>query len=417
MDSHDTRDGSARAEQTAGENVFERWLGGDHTALDALRLSSPYGEREEKDGEERAGRSEAEPGTDEPSLYLESSQKYCAPKPGDTVPAQHIETHCEIHSCKCKTRFCKHCCTGMGLRLYHKILPVVATFTHLQMWTFTIDPTLFDSSEEAYLYVRDRRAISLLIGKLFKLGHLHTRRFFSVLEWQKNGMVHYHVLLDARFIPFSVVRDIWNTNRPKCAGPVEGERPGFGSIQFSPDLHCFDSPEHAAHYACKYLIKHPSHGYPRWVLDFQGTIRRYATSRGFFPEEEKDATEEKAISPKVRKDKGPQHRDDCFCPECRGDEPERTNRKRSTLRQRIAKCKDDAVVLEVRETILPDGEVIETKRFMRNLNAPFWLVEKLLNQKAEGSKPLHATRKELAQLETALRQCGRRKGTRERGQA
>lgn len=363
MEDHDNSDPPARAGHFDAQNAFQRWLKGDDAALNARRLSEPYG-----------GGDDDDPGPS-PAPYLESKPNYCPEGKLDQSKANQAEPFdrfYEVHPCRCKSRFCPHCCVGLGIKLKKKLAPILTTFTHLQMWTFTIDPELFTSPEQAFDYVKQRRAISRVINRLQELGHLHTKRYFYVVEWQKNGMPHFHVLLDTSRIPFEVVCDLWNAYRPDWAGPVQGERPAFGSVRFSASRD-FTSPEHAANYACKYLIKHPADGYPDWVLDSERRIRRYETSRGFWGNE-KPKVEEVDLWEREEATSNAQlaHLPECFCEVCRGDElPMPPEKKPTTIRQRISKCKEDAVLLLVSQHILPDGEIVEEKQFVRNLSVPF----------------------------------------------
>jgi len=388
MSTKDTRDCCACADQKCVHGVRAGSVSSCSSAMP-------------RDGEERVGRSEATPGPDDPSLYLESRQKYCPQEDRNSGAAQEFDSYVEIHPCRCKSRFCKHCCEFLGDQLRKKLIPVLSTFRNIQMWTFTIDPKLFDSPEQAFRYAKQRRAVSRTINRLHALGYLESNRWFCVVEWQKNGMPHFHVLLDSVSIPFNIVCDIWNAFRPDWAGPVQGTRPGFGSIRFSALQHNFDGPEHAAFYACKYLTKHPKCGYPSWVLDFKGRIRRYETSRGFWGDSQAKVAIEERETPAKKVVKKVKHLDDCFCAECRGDEPVK-KRPQSTIRERIQKCRDDAVALRVTQTLLPGGELFESKDYVQNLNAPFWKVARLLGQKTPKSGPLVLTQKELERLEVRL---------------
>ncbi|MEX0791959.1 MAG: hypothetical protein WD045_02400 [Pirellulaceae bacterium] len=294
---------------------------------------------------------------------------------------------------------------GLGIKLFNRLKLILMTFTGLQMWTFTIDPKLFRSHEEAYWYVKKGRCLNDLIAKLHKAGHLHSKRYFCVVEWHKNGGAHFHVLLDARFVPFQLVCDLWNANRPKWAGPVEGKRPGFGSIRFSAEKHVFFEPEHAAHYACKYLIGQPKNGFPTWVLDSTKRIRMFSTSQGFWgdttPKLEKESTKAK---PKVPQS----HLEDCFCAECRGDEEPGSDDKppASTIRERLKRCRKEAVVLRVTSYIKPDGQVIEEREFVRKVEVPYATVLAALGKTIKECPFLEITPSDLEAIETAYIMSG-----------
>ena len=155
------------------------------------------------------------------------------------------------------------------------------------MWTFTIDPTLFSSAAAAYRHVQEGRCIGEWVRSMWKAGYLHSRRYFCVVEWQMGKgeqagtlMAHYHFLLDADYIPHDDGQSRWDLFRPASAGPIEPGRPGFGWAFVSGVE--FATREHAAHYACKYLLKQPEKGFPDWVLDSHGEVKRYWTSKGFY---------------------------------------------------------------------------------------------------------------------------------------
>ena len=100
------------------------------------------------------------------------------------------------------------------------------------MWTLTVDPTLFDSPEIAFRHVRKKHSIAELVRALKKAEYLISKRYFYVLEWQKKTeMPHWHLLLETKHVPFDLVCEIRNRNRPKELRPVEGDRPGFGSVR------------------------------------------------------------------------------------------------------------------------------------------------------------------------------------------
>jgi hypothetical protein len=291
-----------------------------------------------------------------PPDYLESVRKHCGRE-------EEKEECYEVAACGCRSRFCAHCCVGRGLSLRERLIPVLCTFTGLQMWTFTVDPKLFSSPKRAFDYVRANRCISETIRQLRRKGFLHSARYFAVVEWQMGEgnekgteMAHWHVLLDASYIPFDVVCEIWNRFRPDGAGPVEGDRPGFGSVRFS--VREFDGPRHAASYACKYVIKHPEKGFPAWVLD-SCDIHRFSTSRGFWSKACDDSEEVEANQAAV------------------DDEPEElqsaatVEKVRTSIRERLAQCGEKSVVVKVVECMDEEtGELKEQRQFVCRLSVP-----------------------------------------------
>jgi hypothetical protein len=232
----------------------------------------------------------------------------------------------------------------MGQKLRERLLLILQTFAGLQMWSFTVDPTLFPSPKAAYLYMRERRCISRTVQDLWRAGYLRSRRYFCVVEWQRETrQAHFHVLLDTTYIPWAVVLQSWDKHRPKTAGPVVGGRPAFGTVVFSSQKTPFASPLHAARYATKYLTKVPEHGFPAWVLEMGADtrVRRYSTSRGFWGEKTKQSSGE-------------------------------SNReiKPVTYRQRIETCGGSVDVFEVRESVdYETGEVLTKRAWVGELAA------------------------------------------------
>jgi hypothetical protein len=210
------------------------------------------------------------------------------------------------------------------------------TFSGLLLATLTVDPTLFPDPKSAYLYIRERRCIARAVQDLSRWGYLKSRRYFYVVEWQKKTeQVHFHVLLDAWFIPFDRLLQSWSKHRPKGAGPVVGDRPAFGTVLISVP-HFKGGPAHAARYVTKYLTKIPEHGFPQWVLRMgeDTRIRRYSASRGFWgtvSERRDEASIERKCEPK-------------------------------TYAERIQACGSSVNVFEVRETVDRETGEIQVKR-------------------------------------------------------
>ena len=190
----------------------------------------------------------------------------------------------EIVKCRCDCWFCSDCSLVKGLVLRADLVPILDTFSGLLMVSLTVDPELFPSPRDAYLYMTKRRCVGRLMQALRRGEWLHSSRYFYVLEWQeRTEQAHFHVLLDSSFVPFEGLLGAWSKNRPRWAGPVMGDRPPFGTAWISQPRFS-GGPLHAARYATKYLIKPPAGGFPEWVLGMgkDHRIRRYSTSRPFW---------------------------------------------------------------------------------------------------------------------------------------
>lgn len=232
----------------------------------------------------------------------------------------------------------------MGYNLRARLIPILQTFDGLIMASLTVDPELFTDPQTAYLYTMDKRCISVTTQDLDRWNHLNTRRYFYVVEWQKNTeQAHYHILYDSSYIPWDSLLYSWSKHRPPEAGPVIGKRPAFGTVIFSAPK--FADPIHAAKYATKYLIKHPEHGFPKWVLAMGADkrIRRYGTGRPFWNNPKKFKTEPKNT---------------------------RKNRRLS-YKERISQCGDSVNIFEINNFIdLETGEIKTIRNWKGNMDVP-----------------------------------------------
>lgn len=188
-----------------------------------------------------------------------------------------------LSACRCDCWYCPDCCRSKGYRLRQELIGVVKTFAATMMLTLTVDPEIFASPKAAYLYLRKKRGIARLVRSLHKAGYLHSPRYFCVVEFQRETEhAHYHLLIDASYVPKSAIDSAWSKLRPRSAGPVAVNRPAFGVTRFS--KRDFESPEHAALYATKYLIKTPDYGWPPWVTSMgsEKRVPRYQASKGLW---------------------------------------------------------------------------------------------------------------------------------------
>lgn len=225
-----------------------------------------------------------------PSAYLEQSSN---------TPATGVEQWNEIRrtrkvkiaACGCRSWFCVECCQIMGYRLRVDLIEAVQRlgWTHPMMLTFTLDPEVFGDPRKGFDYCRrpKKNAISRTVERLFRRGFLLSRHYCWVIELQDNGWPHWHVLVDASFIPFDELAAAWNENLdgedgyPTWQERVALGRPGLGSVKFS--KRDFRSVDHAIMYVTKYLVKPPKHPWPEWVKGMSGrALRRYDHSKGFF---------------------------------------------------------------------------------------------------------------------------------------
>lgn len=242
-----------------------------------------------------------------------------------------------VVGCSCRSRFCATCCTGRGYELRRRVQEksFFRDCEKLTMWTLTIDPKLFASPEAAYRYCREKRVISRWVAKLFKAGHLESKHYFCAIEWQQNTeMVHFHVLLNAHFIPWDVGIRAWGSFRPKDAGEWDSVAgPEFGSCQFSDGARAAGSATYFLNYVTKYILKMPSYGFPAWVMNSRMNIPRYQCSRGFWLDKAAPSREPETKRPRVAK----------------------------TIAERVAACRQKAVVLQKVRWFTESGQQVQER--------------------------------------------------------
>jgi len=172
--------------------------------------------------------------------------------------------------CGCRSWFCERCAIAKGIEVRSRLQARIEGFTDVLLLTLTLDPKEFKGPLAAWRAVKRGRWISRVMRDLFrsKLAR-KASGYFYVVEWQGNGMPHYHILVDARFIPHKILAAI-------------SARIGFGFVFIS--KRDFGSKRHAANYATKYLTKRPKHAYPAWVMNRGKSeqVRRYDVSKGFW---------------------------------------------------------------------------------------------------------------------------------------
>lgn len=121
------------------------------------------------------------------------------------------------------------------------------------MVTLTVDPKRFKTPVEAYGYVKEGRYIARLLD-LLKVG-----LWVYVLEFQKNGWPHWHVMLDLAATESGWVdlKKAWILWRDKWQ---------IGGLKMSAER-TSQTVEVLLRYLTKYLLKVPVGGYPAWVLE------------------------------------------------------------------------------------------------------------------------------------------------------
>lgn len=244
---------------------------------------------------------------------------------------------------RCGCRLCRECGSMLGRKLRGRLHEKAALFKSPRMLSLTVDlkGTItgkgFASGEEAHRYVTAGRFIAKLMSKL------GIRVWVWVLEFQRNGNPHWHVLFDAselvggRFdydAAWRWWRDRWQVGGWKASGKADE----------------FKSPEHALNYITKYVVKEPESGYPDWVWDVERRAVRFVGAS-------------KAVGRLVRaEDPADVDQGEEVEQEDQGEESE-SERKVLTYRQRVGLCHRSVKAL--RHRLSADG--VESWEFVGGL--------------------------------------------------
>jgi len=272
----------------------------------------------------------------------------------DQPGAPAIHESYEIRPVRCKSWFCPECAKLMGYMVRRKMTEALASWKGLLMITLTIDPSLFDSAQAAYEWVRGKHGLGVFVRTLKRHGFT-TGRYAWFLEFQKNGWPHWHVLIEADYIPHHEIESAWGRLRPPGI-EMMADRPPFGFVSVQGSK--FKSASHAANYATKYLIKEPRYGWPAWVMDFEGRLSRYGVSRGFWA----GIGSPRKVSCGCGRPSA--HPDNCFCELCReglnASGEKMRYRQNKTPAKRVAKCGRGSMLVKIQRTYDEIGT--ETKR-------------------------------------------------------
>jgi hypothetical protein len=256
----------------------------------------------------------------------------------------------------------------MGLRLRDRLKDRLRRWPAVTMLTLTLDPQLHASPQEAWKYCQDKRAVAETVRRLEQWGYMQAvegkREWFAVLEWQENGWPHWHVLIPTAPSSdlFAALKRAWNMNWPEWEARVSIGRPGFGAVRFTTDKSL--ASDHAANYACKYVIKYPERGFPDWVLDGNRKgVHRFTAARGFW------GYSTKAES--LDGQEAEQAEDFPMGGTCQADAGMDPSPDRVTVRQVLDRCGKSSNLFEVVEIVNKrTGEVRQVRHYVATLPAP-----------------------------------------------
>ena len=185
-----------------------------------------------------------------------------------------------VHRKTCGNWCCPECGAKKGKWL-RKILHTqkMDLFQIPKLFTFTVNPSAFESAVAAYRFVRDNNFIPRL------MRYLHIKKWICVLECQKNGFPHWHLICDIADLKEAWVKGQGDNLKVAYKNP---ENESYHYISHYVDLkrihrlwrkwgigeqvdfsrkkghknkaHCFN-------YITKYLIKNPENGFPSWLME------------------------------------------------------------------------------------------------------------------------------------------------------
>ena len=195
-------------------------------------------------------------------VFPRKEREHCNNTPPDEVERRYVP-------CRCASAWCPMCREGAAVALRETLRPAMGKFKSVLLVTLTVDPKAYRGPMDAWDDVGRRRSISVLAQSLKRAGVLLGPEWFGVLEFHLSGWPHWHVVYNAEFIPFELLRDKW----------------GRGHV-FVTRTRSFENPDHALNYATKYVAK-PQETVPDWVLDTNRLVRKFSTSRGLIPSDRK----------------------------------------------------------------------------------------------------------------------------------
>ena len=187
--------------------------------------------------------------------------------------------------CRCGRHVCKGCGVLVGREVRRNITQRIEDLQKLhgtqgdvQLWTLTVDPGCEQfggrrGADGELVRWADPRAVfdhvnaQRLIGEWARA--LGVRHYVVVVEWQKNGMPHWHLLVWAPvrslFISHAKAQEAWPM------GFVQFEAAGRGGRRLPVSK--------AVNYVTKYMTK-PRESLPSWAMDLSG-VKLVRSSKDF----------------------------------------------------------------------------------------------------------------------------------------
>jgi len=231
----------------------------------------------------------------------------------------------------CRSIWCPECGPGQGWRLRRRL---EARYRAKQVHrvgfaTLTCSPAILgDDLEQQFEYLKAHRLIARFVREVRRLVG-RKMAYFSVMEFHhRSQQVHFHLMLDG----------LGRLDRSTLKALQDWCQIHMGTFDYK-----YVSRERAVGYCVKYLTKGSYERLPDWCLDYEGRIRPYTASHGFWHDTEPRENTE----------------------------PTGQTRQERTLRYRIEKCGDEGVVC-VRQCVKDDGELVQRYSFSSSESFDDW---------------------------------------------
>ena len=190
-----------------------------------------------------------------------------------------------VAPCRCRSWHCTKCQRRLGEELLQRCVPAIANFKNILMLTLTLNRDLFPDAQSAYGYLKSKRCVGEVMRKLYRSKHpqirMHSKKYLQVLEWQADGWPHFHLAVDASYIPFEELSRLWNSLAPPQDQADSCSPLLLGYTWVSKEVYSSYCADGTARKLLKYITQ-PDHSVPQWVLDAPFSVRMYETSRGLF---------------------------------------------------------------------------------------------------------------------------------------
>lgn len=203
-----------------------------------------------------------------------NSSGNCAPSKSTANPSVEVKPFVVVPS-RCSSHFCSSCGGAKSRELRGQLAQAISSWTKVMMIPLTLDQKKFGSGEDAFLFVREKRAIGRFVRELKRKKIVHCSKYFASLEFHANGYPHWHILIDhSQELDNSLLHGLWF----QVLGLEVLERVSHASVhtkRYDVDIACQTAIDISA-----YVTKRVAA--PNWVLDFEGQVRKYTTSKNFF---------------------------------------------------------------------------------------------------------------------------------------